>query len=97
MVAFGCYYGSLVGAKKIFGDESYHEEYSLEEYYLLKEQLLSKQLKEIRVLGAEFVEGQGADIKNMKSQFKLLQEIEEKRMQEDCFKNNLKILEDTKA
>ena len=37
MIAFGCYYSALLVSQKVFGDSKYHEEYTLEEYGLLKE------------------------------------------------------------
>ena len=36
-IAFACYYSGLLISQKVFGDTKFHEEYTLEEYGLLKE------------------------------------------------------------
>ena len=67
--------GQGVGTK-IFGKPDYKESYTLDEYALLKEQLLAVHLKEVQVEGYESKEGQ--DLLTDKQWHKLQDQLEEK-------------------
>lgn len=60
---------------------------------MLKEQLLSSQLKEIRVVGVEFSEKTGSNVDQMKDAFKHIDLLEEKRMEQDLMQDNIRLLQ----
>ena len=61
MLGMGAYYAGLKGAAIMFGDQNHMVTYTVEEYLLLKEQLLSRHMKEVRVEGVEFKPGEGSN------------------------------------